>query len=369
MSKTISIFGSSGIIGRKAVEIATSNGFEIIAIVGNKNHKEIIDQALRCKPRYVGVSDERSVKEVRAALSGVEVISGSDIENLAQLPVDCCVMAISGIASLMPTFKCLGYAKRLAIASKEAIILGGDLLIDIAKKNNTEIIPVDSEHNAIFQCLQAENRINISEIILTASGGIFRDFEEVELADVTLDQAIKNPNWIMGQKITIDSATMMNKAMEIIEAAYLFNWPIDNIKALIHCESIIHGLIKFSNNSLKALMSFPDMSIPISYAINYGDITRCSSEEIDLAKVGTLTFREAKEWQKRNINLAYEVFKGKRVIVFVAANDISVSKFMNREIGFNDIYNNIMQILEKSKEEMVKSISDIIDIYSINLVN
>jgi 1-deoxy-D-xylulose-5-phosphate reductoisomerase len=360
MHKSITIFGSTGTIGKKAIEIAHSNRFEIIAISGNKNYEELIRQAKKYKPKYVCSSDSKSFIKIKEALSNcdIEVLSGSEIENIGRLDVDCCVMAISGSTGLSPTFSCLGHAKRLVIANKESIILGGKLLIDFAKSKGTEIIPIDSEHNAIFQCINGENN-SISEIILTASGGPFLDVEEKELAHISVLDALKHPNWVMGEKVTIDSATLMNKAFEIIEATYLFNFPIERITPLIHPNSIIHGLVKFTDNSFKALLSYPDMMLPISFAINYPDRKDCKLPNIDFSEIGTLSFKKAKQWQRRNLDLAYKVFKEKRVIAFNTANEIAVSKFLKHEIKFSEIYSTIMRILEQSNEEHITSLEDI----------
>jgi 1-deoxy-D-xylulose-5-phosphate reductoisomerase len=360
--KTAIIFGSTGTIGTKAVGIAYSNEFEIIAISGNKNFKELVKQAKEYKPKYVCVADSESFTKVKDALSSngdIEVLPRNEIANIAKLNVDCCVMAISGSAALSPTFSCLGHAKRLAIANKESIILGGKLLMDSAKSKDTEIIPVDSEHNAIFQCINNENKDSISEIILTASGGVFLDLEEKELGKVTVSDALKNPNWVMGKKVTIDSATLINKAIEIIEAAYLFDFPIEKITPLIHVDSIIHGLVKFKDCSLKAVLAYPDMRLPISFAINYPDRKDCKLPEIDFSKIETLSFRKPKQWQKRNLNLAYQAFKEKKVVAFNTANEIAVSKFLKNKIKFNEIYGVVVKILSQAEEEQIASLEDI----------
>lgn len=249
--KKISIFGSTGSIGQKALKIAQKSNFEVVSISGNRNHKKLIEQAEYYHPKYVCVSDYEAFEIVKDALIGkdTEVLPESEMNNISKLETDCFVMAISGIAGLEPTFSALGHTKRLAIATKEVIISAGDLLINFAKNYNTEIIPIDSEHSAIFQCIQGEKNV-VKEIILTASGGPFVDFEEDDLRKVTLSDALKHPNWTMGNKITIDSATLINKALEIIEASYLFNFPIENITPLIHPSSIIHGMVRFCDGSI-----------------------------------------------------------------------------------------------------------------------
>lgn len=362
--KNISIFGATGSIGEKALKIAKASGFEITAISGNRNYKKLIEQAKYYHPKYVCVTDDSVFKIVNEALlnENIRIIPKEEINNIAKLKTDCCVIAISGIAGLEPTFSSLGNTKRLAIATKEVIISAGDLLTDLAQKTKTEIIPVDSEHSAIFQCIQGEKKEFINEIILTASGGPFVDFEEKDLGKVTLSDALKHPNWTMGKKITIDSATLINKALEIIEASYLFKIPINNIKPLIHTSSIIHGLVKFNDGSYKAALSFPDMILPISYVLNYPERIDCKLPNLDFCKLKSLDFKELKPWQKRNIDLAYYAFKEKKVIALNVANEYTVNMFLKGQINFCDIYKIISDILEKSSEEDVCSLNDIKEI-------
>ena len=362
--QTISIWGSTGTIGSKACKIAKQSGFKIISLVGNKNYQKLIEQAKLYEPQYIGVYDPKAFEIVKESLnsSQTEVLPGSEFENLAKIETDCCIMAISGSSAIKPTFDCLGHAKRLAIASKEAIICGGKLLINSAKQLGTEIIPVDSEHSSIFQCLIGESKKDISEIILTASGGPFIDFEEKDLEKVTIEDALKHPNWNMGKKITIDSATLINKALELIEAAYLFDADVDKVRPLIHPESIIHGLVKFNDNSLKAALAFPDMTFPISYAINYPNRKTCEIPELIFENIGNLSFRKPKSWQERNMKLAYQAFKENKVIAFNTANEIAVSKFLNGELKFKDIYGFVSEVLENTNSEKAESIDGIFQI-------
>ena len=361
MMTTISIWGSTGIIGAKAMKIAIQSGYRVVAIVGNTNHKLLIEQAKTAHPGYVGVAENTAYTIARDNLhsNDIKVLPESGFNEIAQLDVDCCVMAISGNASLVPTFKCLGHAKRLAIATKEAIISGGKLLQDLAKQQGTEIIPIDSEHNSIFQCLQGENINAVQELILTASGGAFVNLEENELAHVTVQDALKHPNWNMGVKNTIDSATLINKALEIIEASYLFDMDVSKIKAVIHPNSIIHAMVKFSDNSYKTLMSYPDMNLPISHAINYPHRIECELPALNFEQIGTLQFKKPKEWQKRNIKLAYYAVAENKSIAFNIANEIAVNKFVHRELKFAQIYDFICDVLACSPAENVNSYGDI----------
>lgn len=367
--KTISIFGSTGSIGEKTLRAAKSSGFDIVSITANCNHVKLIEQSLEYHPQYVCVTNDHSYTIVKRALSDKEirVVPKEEINEIAQLNVDCCVMAISGIAGLEPVFACLGNAKRLAIATKEVIISAGKLLINSAKDKGTEIIPIDSEHSAIFQCLIGENVEFIKEIILTASGGPFVNFEEADLEKVTVADALKHPNWSMGSKITIDSATLINKALEIIEASYLFSFPIERIKPLIHTNSIIHGLVKFNDNSFKAALSFPDMIFPISYALNYPKRTECDLPDLDFSSMSMLNFKQIKDWQRRNVDLAYQAFRNNKVIALNMANEYAVSEFLKDNIKFSDIYRIVSNLLEKSHPENPDSLSDINEIINIIL--
>ncbi len=359
--RSISIFGSTGTVGIKALNVAKQKKMQIYALVAKSNYKLLIDQAISVHPKYVCVTDNNAFKIVQEALAGTEitVLPGLEINDLAKESVDILFMSISGSKALEPTFYCLGKVKRLAIASKEAILLGGELLIDKARQLKTEIVPVDSEHNAIFRCLLGESKDAIQDITLTASGGSFVDFEECELEKITPDMALKHPNWNMGAKITIDSSTLINKALEIIEASYLFGFDSKCIKALIHQESIIHGIATYKDSSSKMIAYEPDMIVPISHAITYPDFNTNSLKQICFQDIKRLTFRSPKAWQKRNIELAYQAISEHKVIAFNIANEIAVYKFLHNEIKFNEIYYFILNVLDRSKTEKCTSIEDI----------
>ncbi|MDR1476183.1 MAG: 1-deoxy-D-xylulose-5-phosphate reductoisomerase [Holosporales bacterium] len=365
--KTCSIFGSTGTIGQKAAQVAMDNYFEIVALTGGRNFDLLIKQALKYRPKYIGIAYEEGYSIVREAVSGIgiEVVFGEEINELASMAVDCCVMAISGRngAAIGPTLACLGNARRLAIASKEAIIAGGKFLVNRAKLLGTEILPIDSEHSAIFQCLSREDKTAIDRVILTASGGPFLGLEESELSEnATIQAALHHPKWKMGPKITIDSATLINKAFEIIEAAILFDIEIDKITPIIHPESIIHGLIEFNDKTLKAVLSTPDMILPISFAMNYPCRKSYLANQLDLCNIGKLQFIEQKEWQKRNMNLAYQAFNEKKLIAFSISDEIAVSKFLRGQIKFEQIYEFIIKTLNHSECEKIESYDDIKEI-------
>jgi 1-deoxy-D-xylulose-5-phosphate reductoisomerase len=363
MGREISVFGATGVVGRKSVNAACLAGYEIVAITGHKNYTELIRQAYEYCPRYVCCTDATCYKKVKSEVTRSEVLPCSEIVNIAKLNVDCCVMAMAGAVSLATTFACLGHARRLAIASKEAILLGGKVLIDSARSGHTEIIPLDSEHNAIFRCVRHDHQDAITEITLTASGGVFLNHTEDALSKVTLSDALKNPNWIMGKKVTVDSATLINKATEIIEASLLFELPINMVKYVIHPESIIHGIVRFHDDSYKALLSQPDMMIPIMYAVSYPELRRSPlPAPLNFTDIEKLTFRRPQAWQARNVNLAYDVFNEGKVVAFSIANEIAVSKFLNGDITFCQIYDLVASALDTCERELVSSYCDIAEL-------
>ncbi|MDR1034652.1 MAG: 1-deoxy-D-xylulose-5-phosphate reductoisomerase [Holosporales bacterium] len=361
--KICSIFGSTGTIGRKALKVAEDSGFEIAAITGCTNSTLLINQALKYRPKYVGIANDENYVIVKEALSGekIEVISGREIDELAKMDVHCCVMSMAGTtAGIGPTFACLGHAKRLAIASKEPIIIGGTLLRTMAEHKGTEILPIDSEHSAIFQCLLGEDKRSIERLILTASGGPFWDIDGSELdTRATIEASLNHPKWKMGTKISIDSATMINKAFEIIEAAILFDINIDKIISIIHPEAVVHGLIEFADGNVKAILSVPEMILPISYALNY-PYRNCSNyKNFDLSKVGMLNFIVQKDWQRKNINLGYIAFRENKTIALTIADALAVDRFVKGQIGFTQIYRLILKILEESLPEKIEAYEDI----------
>jgi 1-deoxy-D-xylulose-5-phosphate reductoisomerase len=350
--KTISIFGSTGHVGKKAFEASLDSGFKIVSLTGNKNQAELMRQASIASPKYVCVSDEESYKLIKEELSSrqINVLPGSEIDNLASLEVDICFMSISGISAVGPALSCLGHAKRLAIASKEAILMVGPSLQLRAPHLGTEIIPVDSEHNSIWQALIGEDMNEVERIIITASGGPFVDLEEGDLANVTLKDALRHPRWTMGREISIDSATLMNKAKEIIEAAYLFGIDAERITPLIHPDSIVHGIVEFKDGFSKAMLSHSDMMYSISNALNYPKRRRISARKLDLMHTASINFREPKQWQRRNMDIAYRVLQEGMVADFVNANDRAVSLFIDGSIKFNEIYWFIINELEEKKK-------------------
>lgn len=358
--KKISIFGSTGEIGSKMVNFVIDNRdqFDVMCLACGSNYNSIISQANILRPRYVVVSDKNAYEIVKNKLK-MTVLPAEALNEVAMMDVDIMGMAISGMAGILPSFYCLGHAKTLAIANKETIVAGGKFFINTAHNTGTEIIPIDSEHSAIYQCLVGEDRSDIEEVILTCSGGPFIDLSEDELKMVTVEQALCHPKWKMGRKNTIDSATVMNKALEILEAAFLFNIDIDKIRAIIHRQSIIHGFVSFRDSSIKALLSYPDMTIPISYALN--GAKRCLQKDFKLDLNTSLFFEPIKSWQKKSLDFAYRAYKEDKNIVLNTINEKCVLDFLDGNIAFSDIQTIIEKTLDSSIQKYeVSSISDVV---------
>lgn len=356
--KRISIFGSTGEIGSKMVDFVHNNldNFEIVCLACCCNYKSIIEQARRVSPKYIVVSDKNAYEIVKNELKEINVLPGEELNNMAMLDVDMMGMAISGSDGVLPSFYCLGHAKMLAIANKEAIVVGGNFFVSLANDKGTKIVPVDSEHNAIYQCLVGENFKDIEEIILTCSGGPFVDFSEDELKEVSVEAALQHPKWKMGRKNTIDSATIMNKALEILEASFLFDVNIKKIKAIIHRESIVHGMITFRDSMTKAVLSYPDMMMPISYALNYPKRFNKGARKLDLT---VLSFEPFSPWQERSINFAYRAYEENKCIILNTINEKCVNAFLNGSMAFGDIQNVVEKALDSSKGYMISSVSEL----------
>ncbi len=350
-SKTISIFGSTGSVGEKTFNIAMNLGYKISAITCNKNHKLAISQAEAANVEYIGVACPESYKTIKdyfANNKSVNVIPHDNITEISRIRTDICCMSIISPKSYLYTYEALKYTKRLAISSKEAIITLGKLLISEAQKYNTEIIPVDSEHSSLFQCLKCTNLDSVQNLTITASGGGLRNLDEKDLSTITISEALQHPTWKMGKKITIDCSTMMNKAIEILEAAILFDFNIDAINTLIHPQSIIHAIVTLKNKGQIASMYNPDMSIPISYSLTYPYLSQQNTtKHLNLADISRLDFYDMKPWQKRSIDIAKEAYKNDKTIALNSANDYAVNAFLSGQIKFNDIWRVIENLLSK----------------------
>jgi 1-deoxy-D-xylulose-5-phosphate reductoisomerase len=354
-TKRIAIFGSTGSIGTQTLEViaAHSDKFSVEILTAHMNEELLIKQSLQFQPNIVVIGDEKKYQKVKEALQQTEtkVFAGENsLEDVAAMDCyDIMIAGIVGFAGLAPTLKALENGKAVALANKETLVIAGDIVMRKASEKKAPIIPVDSEHSAIFQCLVGEGRNNIEKIILTASGGPFLGKKPNYLVNVKRDHALQHPNWTMGAKITIDSATLMNKGLEMIEAKWLFNLKPEQIQVLIHPQSIIHSMVQFEDGSLKAQMGLPDMKLPIQYALAFPQRLVSKFPRYDFKKPNTLTFEEPDIKTFRNLTLAKEaLYKGGNVpCVLNAANEIAVFAFLRNRIGFLDITEMVERTISK----------------------
>ncbi len=343
--KGIAILGSTGSIGTQALEVIESypDLFDLQIITANSNDELLIQQALKHRPNTVVIADESKYEKVKDALwdHDIHVYAGSDA--LAQVvesnDVHVVLTALVGYAGLKPTLSAIRAGKNIALANKETLVVAGDIVTQEAKERGVNIYPVDSEHSAIFQCLVGEFHNPIEKIYLTASGGPFRGWKQEQLLSVTKEQALKHPNWEMGAKITIDSASLMNKGLEVIEAKWLFNLRPDQIDVIVHPQSIVHSLVQFEDGSMKAQMGLPDMKLPIQFALTYPERYKTDFPRFNFMDYPELTFEQPDRVNFSNLNLAYEAMEmgGNAACALNAANEISVAAFLQDKIGFLDI--------------------------------
>ena len=353
--KKIAILGSTGSIGTQALDVVKSNpeSFSVEVLTAHSNADLLIQQALEYKPNAVVIGDESKYQLVKDTLwdAGVKVYAGAQaLEQIVEMTeIDMVLTALVGAAGLRPTIKAIESGKQIALANKETLVVAGDLVTKLAKEKAVNIYPVDSEHSAIFQCLAGEWHNQIEKIILTASGGPFRGKSKEELATVTKAQALKHPNWDMGAKITIDSASLMNKGLEVIEAKWLFNLTPDQIEVIVHPQSIIHSIVQFTDGSMKAQMGLPDMKLPIQYAMGYPERLKSDFPRFDFFNYPQLTFEQPDRETFRCLNIAFEAMRqgGNMPCVMNAANEIAVAKFLKDEIGFLQIADVFSATMEK----------------------
>ena len=340
--KNIAILGATGSIGTQALEViaANPNLYKVSALTAQANSKLLIEQALRFSPAMVVIGDKSQYQTVKTALASlpIEVLTGEDaLCEAASLPeTDLVLTAVMGSVGLKPTIAAIEAKKDIGLANKETLVVAGDLITRLAKQYDVKIIPVDSEHSAIFQCLTGEALDSVEKIYLTASGGPFRGKDASFLAGVTKNEALKHPNWVMGAKITIDSASLMNKGLEVIEAKWLFGLEADQIDVIVHPQSIIHSLVQFRDGSIKAQMGLPDMKLPIHYALAYPERINSNFKRFDFMEYPELTFCKADSGTFRNLDLAYKALRkgGNMACIVNAANEIVVNAFLNDQIGF-----------------------------------
>lgn len=366
----LSILGSTGSIGTQALEVVRDLkgifDIDVIAVSGNSNIDLLESQIREFNPKYAAVSNEQAAKrlEIAVANTGCKVLSGRDglCYIAAQTDADMVLSSIVGFAGLVPTMNAIAAGKDIALANKETLVTAGSLFMDAIKKSGVRLLPVDSEHCAIFQSLKSGRHSEVRKILLTASGGPFFGKERKELKNVRKEQALKHPNWSMGAKITIDSATLMNKGLEVLEAHWLFNVDIDNIKVVVQRESIIHSMVEFNDKSVIAQMSVPSMKHPIQYAFTYPNRLSSPDKEVDFAKLAKLTFAEPDEKTFRCLALAKTAGRegGIMPTVMNAANEAAVSRFLNDEIGFLDIADIVERTMSDFDNIKNPSLDDII---------
>jgi len=367
--KKITILGSTGSIGRSSLDIIEKNPdlFQVVALTAGRNIQLLKKQIEKFRPSMVGLSNKESARKLRENLPAktkVKIVSSKEgLNEVASFhAADIVISAISGSAGLIPTLTAIDAGKDIALANKETMVMAGDLVNAKAREKNIKILPVDSEHNAIFQCLQGQQRENIHKIILTASGGPFLNYSQKQLKAVTFQDALHHPNWKMGKKISIDSSSMMNKGLEVIEARWLFNLDISRIDVLIHPQSIVHSLVEFIDGSLLAQMGIPDMRIPIAYALTYPARIHTHLPRLDLGKIKHLEFQKPDIKRFPCLKLAYEagICGGTMPVVLNAANEIAVEMFIKGAINFVDLPRIIDKVLDKHDSVKTPTLEDIL---------
>jgi len=353
--KHIAILGSTGSIGTQALEVISAHPdyFEIEVLTAQNNADLLIEQALRFKPNAVVIVNEGQYQKVHEALDpyDIKVYAGEKaLASVTQMEsIDLVLTALVGYSGLLPTIKAIEAGKPIALANKETLVVAGELITRLAKEKGVNIYPVDSEHSAIFQCIVGEFENKIEKIILTASGGPFRGMKNGELASVTKAQALKHPNWTMGAKVTIDSATLMNKGLEVIEAKWLFGLKPEQVEVVVHPQSIIHSMVQFQDGSIKAQLGLPDMRLPIQFALTYPARLTSDFERFDFRKYPSLTFEQPDTETFRNLALAFSALKkgGNMPCVLNAANEVAVEEFLKDNLGFLDMSRVVEGCLEK----------------------
>lgn len=344
MTENISILGSTGSIGTQALEVCRALGIRVSALTANSSVDILEKQIREFKPEIAVLTEKSAANELKGRISdlGTKVLCGMEglCEAAAAKQADTVLTSVVGMVGLTPTLEAINAGKNIALANKETLVTGGSLVMKRAKEKNVKIYPVDSEHSAVFQCLQGcPDKKMLNRLILTASGGPFYGYSSEQLKSVTVEQALNHPNWSMGNKITIDSATMMNKGLEIIEAKWLFDMPIEKIDVVIHRESVVHSMIEYTDNSVIAQMGVPDMKIPIQYALTYPQRMSCPVEKLDLTKVGTLSFMKPDYDTFKCLNACKRSMElgGTAPVLANGANEAAVKLFLDRKISFTDI--------------------------------
>lgn len=367
--RNIAILGSTGSIGTQTLEIVRENNdLNVVSIAAKSSINKLEEQVREFKPDIVCVYDEKAASQFKVMISdtNTKVVSGMEglIEAATYKSAELVVTAFVGMIGIVPTVEAIKAGKDIALANKETLVTAGHIVMDLAKKNNVKILPVDSEHSAIFQSLNGENSKEIDKILLTASGGPFRTKTKDDLKTVTLEDALKHPNWSMGRKITIDSATMVNKGLEVLEAKWLFDVDVDNIQVVVQPQSIIHSMVQFNDGAVIAQLGVPDMKLPIQYAIYYPERRYLSGDRLDFGKIGQITFEDPDFEKFKGLKLAYESGRigGSMPTVLNAANEKAVAMFLNRKIGYLEIADIIEYCMSKHNTIENPTIEQILEI-------
>ena len=351
MISSVSILGSTGSIGRQSIAAAEYLGIPVRALAANRKIDMVEEQARRLKPEFVAIYDENAANDLRIRLADTDIKVGSGMAGLIEAAAghaECVVTAVSGSVGLRPTLAAIDAKKRIALANKETLVCAGELVMPRAELMGAEIVPVDSEHSAIFQCLMGRKKSELKKILLTGSGGPFRGKSRAELSAVTPEQAVRHPNWSMGAKISVDSATMMNKGLEFIEAMHLFGVTPDDIQVVVHPQSIIHSMVELVDDTVIAQLGVPDMGLPIQLAMTYPERTASPFKRLDFRDMKDMTF-EAPDYEKTPcLKLAMDCARegGTAPCVMSAANEAAVALFLQHRLGYNQIYDSVLAAVE-----------------------
>ena len=351
MISSVSILGSTGSIGRQSIAAAEYLGIPVTALAANRKIDMVEEQARRLKPEFVAIYDENAANDLRIRLADTDIKVGSGMDGLIEAAAghaECVVTAVSGSVGLRPTLAAIDAKKRIALANKETLVCAGELVMPRAELMGAEIVPVDSEHSAIFQCLMGRKKSELKKILLTGSGGPFRGKSRAELSGVTPEQAVRHPNWSMGAKISVDSATMMNKGLEFIEAMHLFGVTPDDIQVVVHPQSIIHSMVELVDGTVIAQLGVPDMGLPIQLAMTYPERTASPFKRLDFRDMKDMSF-EAPDYEKTPcLKLAMDCARegGTAPCVMSAANEAAVALFLQHRLGYNQIYDSVLAAVE-----------------------
>ena len=354
--KKIAIIGSTGSIGTQTLEVVRANkDLEVVALAAGNNIELLEKQAREFKPQYVCIASEEKAKDLKVRLSDTKITVLCGMEGLIQIATmeasEILVTAIMGMIGIQPTVAAIKAGKDIALANKETLVTAGHIIMPLAKEYGVQILPVDSEHSAIFQCLHGEKREQVSKLLITASGGPFRGKTRKELENIQVEDALKHPNWVMGRKITIDSSTLVNKGLEVMEAKWLFDMELEDIEVVVHPQSVIHSMVEFKDGAIKAQLGTPDMKLPIQYALYYPDRKFLAGERLDFAKLATMTFEKPDMENFKGLSLALQASRqgGSMPTVFNAANELAVAKFLDKKIKYLEIIEIIEACMEQHK--------------------